>query len=176
MTALPIDLTDDDFMTALRTFILSVLPTGVEVFQSQANRVAEPIGPDFIMMTPAGRVRLATNVDLWDKTDPDPDTLTIAAATQLTVQLDCHGPNGSDFAQTISTLWRDDYGCQNLDPTGAIAPLYATDPNQMPFINGENQYENRWVLSVVMQGTPTISTPQEFAAIVTATIVPIIGG
>lgn len=176
MTALPIDLIEDVLMTALRTFLLSVLPDGVEVFQGQANRVPEPIGPDFIVMTPIGRLRLATNVVEYDKTDPAADTLDIRAATQITVQLDLHGPSGSDFAQTVATLWRDDYGCEKLDPTGAIVPLYADDGAQIPFLNGENQYENRWVMKVVLQGSPNISTPQEFASNVTATIRPIIGG
>lgn len=176
MTAIPLDLTDDDFMTALRSFVLAVLPDGVECFQGQANRVPEPVGPDFVVMTQTNRVRMSTNVDLWDKTAPDPDSVTIGQSTQVTVQLDIHGPNGSDYAQTIATLFRDDFGCQALDPTGRIAPLFASDGNQIPFINGESQYENRWVMSAVMQGSPSLSTPQDFAAIVTVTILPVIGG
>ena len=176
MSAIPLDLTDEVFMTGLRTFVLSVLPVGVECFQGQANRVVEPVGPDFIVMTPANRMRMATNVDSYDTTDAAPTVLDIAASTQFSVQLDIHGPNGSDYAQTIATLFRDEYGCRELDPTGRIAPLFADDGKQMPFINGENQFENRWVMNLAMQGSPTISTPQDFAANVAVTIVPIIGG
>lgn len=175
MSALPPDLTENYFMTAIRSFLLSVLPTGVEVFQGQANFVPEPAGADFIVMTPMGRVRMAYNVDRYDEQAANPTTVDISTSTQFTVQLDIHGPNGSDYAQTVTALFTDDYGVQ-LDPTGRIAPLYTTDGTQMPFINAENQYENRWIISLVLQGSPTISTPQDFAAILHTTLIPIIGG
>jgi hypothetical protein len=59
-----ISLTDSDILTVLRSFILSVLPTDVEVVQGQANRVAEPQGDDFVMMWPVSRSRLATNIEV----------------------------------------------------------------------------------------------------------------
>lgn len=49
-------------LTALRSFLLSVLPTGVEVIRAQVNRVSSPKGP-FVTMTPLTRRRLSTNVD-----------------------------------------------------------------------------------------------------------------
>jgi hypothetical protein len=54
---------DSQIFTALRTFLLGVLPAGVDVLQAQANRVPEPAGADFVLMTPLRRERLETNVD-----------------------------------------------------------------------------------------------------------------
>lgn len=49
-------------LTALRSFLLSVLPAGVEVIRGQVNRTAPPKGA-FVVMTPLTRRRLSTNVD-----------------------------------------------------------------------------------------------------------------
>lgn len=52
-------------MTALGNFLASILPAGVLVVQGQDNRVPEPIGADFVIMTPIMRQRLETNVDTY---------------------------------------------------------------------------------------------------------------
>lgn len=48
----------------LRAFLLSFLPSGVEVVTAQDNRVPEPDG-DFVSMTVNCRGRLATNVNTY---------------------------------------------------------------------------------------------------------------
>lgn len=50
--------------TALRSFLLSVLPSGVDAFEGQDNRVPEPSATDFVVMTTIRRPRLATNIDI----------------------------------------------------------------------------------------------------------------
>ncbi|MGN6774994.1 phage neck terminator protein, partial [Rhizobium sp.] len=42
-------------------------------------------------------------------------------------------------------------------------PLFASDPRQLPYVNENQQTENRWVIDVHMQANPTIRAPQEFA-------------
>lgn len=56
---------EDDVLSALRNFLLTALPNATEVVAGQINRLAEPIGPDFVVMTPILRKRLETNVDLY---------------------------------------------------------------------------------------------------------------
>lgn len=175
MTKPTIAPTEDQAMTVIRAFFLAIVPDGVEVFKGQANRVPEPMGANFIVMTPTGRLRLSTNVVTWDRTDPDVARMQHVHDTQFEVQLDIHGPGGSDIAGLVATLIRDGYGCENIDP--AIAqPLYATDGHQAPFVNGEQQWENRWTMTAAFQIAPIVSTDQEFAVTLTPTIVPIIGG
>jgi len=55
--------TQSQIQTALRSFLLSVLPSGVEVLEGQDNRVPEPSATDFVVMTAIQRPRLATNID-----------------------------------------------------------------------------------------------------------------
>ena len=110
------------------------------------------------------RVRQATNVETWNVIDPNPTTVTIEQSTRVVMQLDLHGRNGTDYAQTVATLWRSEGACRALASSG-IQPLYAGDANQIPFVNGENQYENRWVMEIAFQASPVILAPGEFAAI-----------
>lgn len=51
-------------LTALRNFLISVLPTGTDVILAQVNRVPEPTSANFCVMTPISRARLGTNIDV----------------------------------------------------------------------------------------------------------------
>jgi hypothetical protein len=50
-------------LSATQTLASTRMWTGVEVIQSQDNRVPEPIVPDFVTMTPIRYQRLETNID-----------------------------------------------------------------------------------------------------------------
>lgn len=97
--------------------------------------------------------------------------------TNFLIQLDVHGPNSGDNAQTVSTIFRDQFGvalfvsqCQTLGlDDNAVVPLYADDPKQIPFINDQDQYENRWVIEAFVQANMHLAVPQQFAAEVTVT-------
>ena len=57
--------TEAEALTGLRTFLLSVLPVGTACIRGLDNRVPEPIGMDFVVMTPMLRERLSTNVSTY---------------------------------------------------------------------------------------------------------------
>ena len=96
----------------------------------------------------------------------------ITQNTKVVIQLDVHGPSGADNAQTISTLFRDDYAVQWFAAkSDVVAPLLADDPKQVPFIDDQNQYEDRWIVEAQIQANQTITIPQQFAGAVTVTLV-----
>lgn len=162
--------TEREILTALRTFILAILPSGVEVVQGQDNRVPEPTSLDFVVMTPLAQQRLSTNVDTYSATLTSPfSQVEITADTQYGVQLDIHGPNASTYTMQLALLWRDSYATDNIGDA-LVTPLYADDPHQAPFINGENQYETRWVVTVYMQVNPVVTAPQESATTLDITL------
>ncbi|MGZ2484275.1 hypothetical protein ACVITL_002798 [Rhizobium pisi] len=227
MTLQPPSPTQSNILTALRSFLLAVLPAGTEVVQGQENRVPEPIGDDFVIMTPFLQNRLATNIDTYADVSFTASiagmvmtvtavefgalavgqlvfgvgvsalttitalgtgtggvgTYTISATqtvpsrkmasgsetllqpTRVTVQLDVHGNNGAENAQTISTLFRDDYAVQAFKASGFdVSPLYVSDPKQLPFENENHQIESRWVIDAVMQANQVLAgLPQQFA-------------
>jgi len=137
---------------------------GVEVILGQVNRVPQPQSPDFIVMWAIGRERLETNVDTYQNV---PGNTAYVNHTRVNFQLDVHGPNSANNVQIITTLFRDDYAIENFIATNAfpVTPLYADDPRQMPFVNAEDQYENRWVIDAVVQADQTVTgVPTQFAA------------
>lgn len=266
-----LSLTDSQITTVLRSFLLDVLPAGTEVIKAQINRVPEPIGQSFVVMTPILRQRLSTNVDDYDdvsmmgvitgtvltvssvafgtivigapvygdgvaagtritafltgtggvgtytvspsQTVPSGDETpfrilaedgsplltedgqyllteafipagtpipmyagvkTAQQATMVTVQLDIHGPISADNAQIVSTMLRDEYACIFFgDLLPALQPLYAGEPRQMPFRNGEAQIEYRWTVDAVLQANPVVTVPQQFADEVVITLEPV---
>jgi hypothetical protein len=93
--------------------------------------------------------------------------------TEITFQLDVHGPNSADNAQIISTLMRDPYAAiffRQANP--AIAPLYADDPRQMPFINDQQAFEYRYIIDCCLQANQTTSgISQPFSDSIDTTIV-----
>lgn len=60
MTAPLLSLTEAQAFIALRAFLLGVAP-GIEVIRAEANRVPEPRGSDYVVMTQNGQERLGTN-------------------------------------------------------------------------------------------------------------------
>lgn len=146
----------------LRAWLLTVLPNNVQVVQGINNRVpSPPIDPGYVVMQAVLQNRLRTNIDRWDESDLLADEIAIEQGTQLTVQLDCYGALSSDWAVMLSTLLRDEAACTALAPL--MAPLYANDPILAPWVDGEEQYEERWIVGAVLQYNPVTSTAQEFA-------------
>ena len=180
--------TESDLLTALRTFLLAYLMGSTEVIKGQVNRVAEPSNVNYVVMTPILRERLETNVSTYLDTAPfnivsagagfflatssgapiavtpqPPGTRAALLATRVTIQLDIHGPLSADNAQIVATLLRDTACCDALDAIGIDAqPLYASDPRQIVFINGEAQSEYRWTIDAAFQLNAFVTIPQEF--------------
>lgn len=140
----------------LRAFVMSLIP-GVEVVQGLDNDVPMPKG-EFILLTATMQKRLATNVSILD---PVLSTRTVRMDTEYSIQVDCYGPNASDHATALAAMWRDPYACDMLAPDAA--PLYATDPMQAPLVNGEADYEYRWLFTALIQFNPIITVPQQYA-------------
>jgi hypothetical protein len=103
-------------------------------------------------------------------------TQELTQGAEVVVQLDFHSADltASDLAQAVSTAFRDDYGTTFFEglapPLNGIAPLYADDPRQLPFINEAEQYEWRWVLEAKLQVNQAITFPLEFADSATITV------
>lgn len=165
--------TQADVFDAVLPFIRSVVGDGIDVVQGLGNRVATPIVDDinkgFVAVTPLFRHRLRTNQDTWDPTDPLVTSYASEQGMQFDLQIDCYGPLSGDWAAMITTLWRDDIGCEAFGET--CQPLYADDARQMPLIDSEDQYEERWLISAALQYNPVTSPTQQFANAVEVTLI-----
>lgn len=155
-------ITLQDVYTDLRTFLLSVLPVGVPVVQLPVNRASMPApSPGFVGMTVRQPSRIMTNLDKWDAAALAPTAIDIEQAVKLTVKLDCYGADSGDWSVMLSTVLRDEYGVTALAPT--LAPLYTDDPKFGPLVDGEEEYEQRWIVEAYLQYNPVVSVPMQFA-------------
>lgn len=101
---------------------------------------------------------------------------TYTQQTEITFQVDVHSADlgsSSDMAQTISTMWRDAYATQLVAAINAnVAPLYAGDPRQVPYINAEDQFETRWTVDLRLQANQTVAgAPAQFVTSADITLV-----
>lgn len=160
--------------TVVGNFIAAQLGLAAsQIVQGYPNRVAmpptaPPVGypAGFVVMTGTSKKRLRTNIDSFAQTEdapPAPGPVTSEQGQQLDIQLDCYGPNSSDWSDILTTLLRDDIGCTALAPT--CAPLYADDPIRGPLTNAELQYEDRWIVTARLQYNPVTTTGQEYATV-----------
>ena len=151
----------DTVYAAVQSFVIGV--TGLaqaNVLKGYQNRVASPVGP-FCLMTATMNTRLATNFDTWDTVNPAPTTVTAMAAMQLAMQLDLYGPSAGDWAVMLTTLLRDQYGVDALAPD--CSPLYSDDPRRAPLVTGEEQWQDRWIVTAQLEYLPVTTAPQDFA-------------
>lgn len=170
MTALTLNLTESQALTVVRSFLLSILPTTVEVFRGQDNRVPEPQGMDFIVLTPIGRERLALNTVTGSSVAGTREDL---QPVQVTIQVDAHGDSGADNVQLISTLFHSDIGADYFTSQNAnVAPLYSSDAHQIAFLNGEHQVETRWTMDMAIECNVTVSTQQDYANVLSIEVKP----
>lgn len=192
--------------TALRAFLLAILPPETPVLLARQNRMAAPDGP-FALMTVLLHQPLATSATRYTAT-----SRIILQQQDMTVQVSLFGPEAADNLHRISTLFQNGWaaefftafhqhgppppaaclaspGAPPLSPVPAlalalapapkpapaasalphpapprIAPLYAGSARQIPFINGERQYEAQWQIDLHLQASFSLTLPQPMAS------------
>lgn len=154
--AITTNITEKQVFTALRAFLLTIVDC--ELIRLPVNRAAMPKGA-FVALSPGANVALSTNVTAYAAS-----TKTVTRPSQFSVQVDCYGTGSGDRAVAIATLLRDAYACEQFAASGYdIQPLYAGDAKQLPLVDGEAQYEERWSFDAVLQFNPSMTTPQDSA-------------
>jgi hypothetical protein len=157
-----ISITSAQLYTIIGQFVQAVIGTDpatsqtVVVTRGQINLVAMPDSA-FVNMQLFTMGRLRTNVHTYTVDQQ----MEVEVGTKVKVRLDFYGPLAEDWSRGVTALWRDDYGCAFLASVGA--PLYDGDPMQAALVNGEEQYENRWIVEMYLQYNPVITVPQQSA-------------
>lgn len=97
-----------------------------------------------------------------------PASMNLEEGVQLRVQIDCYGPQSTaiaagaeDWATMLSTTLRDNFGVVALAPN--LTPLHADEARFVPLEDGEDQYEERWMLEAFFQYNPVTTVPQQYA-------------
>lgn len=157
-----------DVFASVRALINVVVPTGTEVIQGLGNRVPMPREP-FVAMTLITQDRLTTNIIAYTDPGSGIGMKAIEYQIQLMMQLDFYGPLSGQWAAAVSALFRDEVGVATLG--SPATPLHADTPRMMPLVNGEEEYEQRWMVGGYLQWNPILTTPQEFADTLTLDVV-----
>lgn len=138
------------------------------VFKGFQNLTATPPG-SYVIISPGVKVRFEQGTRDYD---PANGLALLGRHTQYAYQVDCYGPLGPDWADTISIAWRSLWSCDQLALVAGqpVTPLYADEPQQLNIVNGELQYEQRFTLKLVLQTNQVVAVPQDFFTDVTLDI------
>ena len=77
--------------------------------------------------------------------------------------MDLYGPASGDWAAIVIALWRSEM-TMNFMATYGLTPLWADDPVEMSLVNGEEQYEERWVTQLHINYQPSVTFAQQSMA------------
>lgn len=159
-----VSLTESQIFTALGGFLASILPAGTSVIQAQINRVPQPIGPDYVVMTALDRSQLSLPAHSYVDPFPTvPGSRNAAQSMQASIQCDVYGPSSDTNAQAIVTLWRDEYASEYFAGIAFPgAPLWSADAKKAPMVNAEMQFEPRWIVDLMLQCNITVGVPMDF--------------
>lgn len=144
-------------------FDVSVTPN---IFKGFQNITSTPLN-SYIVLSPGVAVRQDQIRRTYDSTNG----LSLNQRnTTYSYQVDCYGPQGPDFANTIAIAWRTMAACDYFDGTFSnpptaplpVTPLYADEPSQLNIVNGELVYEQRFMLRLFLQVNQVVSLPQDF--------------
>lgn len=155
--------TESQIFTALRTWLLTIVPAGVEVIGAFNNRVPEPAG-EYVMMSPATKERLSTDViEYTDSPEllPPVELKSFSQSAQINIQVDCYGTTSGDWTDAMTTLFRSEAGVEAF-ASSSLTPLWHDQPQHIALVDGEEQYEHRWMTVLHFQVTYTVNTSAQF--------------
>lgn len=163
---MPLDITDSDVYAALKSFLALAVPAGTQILQGQQNEIPMP-STDFVLMTTIGAPkRIGTNVDSTEAViDTQGNYLGFTAAVtadyEYRVQADFYGASAESWAMAAELLWRDGIAFDSMPAN--IKPLYTEDMRQAPIVAAENQWIQRWTMTLVLDYRPTWTQPTQAA-------------
>lgn len=162
--------TESQINQAVGDWITSTLGIpAADMVQAHENRTPSP-NAQYVQMDTILGTRLATNMVTDDPVD---GTETQIQPMKVTVQLDLFGGSANDWSRVLSTLFRSEVATAFFAAYagGNFIPLYCDDPRHMPVINGENQYELRWMLSLYFQCNVAVVASMQFMSTAVVEIV-----
>jgi hypothetical protein len=164
MTAV-LNLTEDQIFDAVWALIVSYFDPADQgsIFKGFQNQTSTPPGGSYVVISPGINVR-QNQLTRGYTYDPLTETGTqdIERSTTYSYQVDCYGPKGPDWANTIAIAWNSLWSCDNNAAPATITPLYADEPSQLNIVNGELQFEQRFNFRIYGQVNQVVALPQDF--------------
>ncbi len=156
------DITTDIVMDALEVYLRPFVPG--EIIQAQTNRVPMPKAPSAVM-TDLMTVDLSIPNQYYDNVNLNSY---IKNSKRFDIQVDFYGHNADSYCTAVKNSFAVGYGFDKFPAN--IKPLYTSDGIQSQLIGGEQQFENRWTLTLSLQVNPIVVVPQDSANIATVVL------
>jgi hypothetical protein len=158
--------TEDQTFDAVWAVVSSLFDPTLQqyVFKGFQNMTATPAGVSYVVIQSGVVVRQNQGARSYD---PVNGLQLVERGTTYSYQVDCYGPAGPDYANIIAIAWRSPWACdamgaQAVDGPPLGQPLYADEPQQLNIVNGENMYEQRFMLKLYVDVNQVVALPQDF--------------
>lgn len=166
-----LDISDSDVYAALEGFFKLIVPQGTPIVRGQQNRVSMPSVPCVVMTTIGTPRRIGTNAESTEATVVDGEitgfVAEVEADFEYSVQADFYSPDSESWAMAAELLWRGKIGWSFM-PEG-MKPLYSEGRQQLPLVGDENQWVQRWTMTLVLDYAPTFTQATQAATVATVT-------
>lgn len=128
-----------------------------EIVRAQPNRAAMPIA-GFVVLNEILSVDLSTPSQNNAQNGVE---AVVSVPRRFDIQIDFYGPTSGDQCRAFSTVFKTAH-MVSLFPDW-IKPLYISDGVKAPLITGEQQWEERWIVTASLQFNSVITVPIQTA-------------
>ena len=147
--------THKDIYKEVQAYLLGLFSCPPQtVIQGYQNN--SPLPDEAVVMTILFENELDMAVSHYD---PAADKTAVQQSVEVTMQVDCYGPQAAARARKLSTLWKNHYTTATLK---SCQPLYSNNPKRLPIINEKSAYEDRWLVELALQYNPYFEHGQTF--------------
>lgn len=174
-----LDISDSDVYIALEGFFKLIVPNGTPIVRGQQNRTPMPNVPFVLMTTMGATRRIGTNLETTEATVVNGEITAFEALVEAdfeySVQADFYSATdktgfaaSESWAMATELLWRSKAGWYFM-PAG-IKPLYSEGRQQLPLVGDDNQWTQRWTMTLVIDYAPTFTLATQAATV--AVVIP----
>ena len=129
------------------------------IFAGYGNRVELPQSNNYIVFTVLNPRRTGTPIVRNESTALQ-GKVTSYQDFRLEIQIDFYGDFAFDRANDIINISRTDFLCSFFEPYN-IQPIACEDARNMTGISGEDEYVERWMVSLEIDYRDAVSVSQE---------------
>lgn len=129
------------------------------IFAGYGNRVELPQSNNYTVFTILNPRRTGTPYIVNESTE-EISRVTTYQDFRLEVQIDFYGDFAFDRANDIINISRTDFLCSFFEPYN-IQPIACDDARNMTGISGEDEYVERWMVSLEIDYRDAVSVSQE---------------
>ena len=129
------------------------------IFCGYNNKVELPQTNNYIVFTVLNPFRDGTPVVVNEST-PTEGRITSYQDYRVEVQIDFYGDFAFDRASDIINISRTDFLCSFLKPYN-VQPVACDDARNLTGVSGEDEYVERWMVSLEIDYRDTVSVSQE---------------